>query len=114
MLKTATLTVLLAGLLLAPAAQAQDGNAQATGFGSALGTVRDVQETLNKQWEGTPGRFAKGGIGAYGAFLALGAAYDALSFEATVNADGVKSGSTIGSDGNGDSTTSTSTATSTN
>lgn len=112
MTKSATLTVLLAGLWLTPAAWAQDGNAQATGFGKAIGTVRDVRETLNKQWEGTPGRFAKGGIGAYGALMALGAAYDALNYEATINANGIKSGSSTDSDLSG--STSTSSATSTN
>jgi guanyl-specific ribonuclease Sa len=114
MVKTAMLVILLAALPPAPAARAQDGNAQATGFGAAVGTVREVQETLNKQWQGTPGRFAKGGIGAYGALLALSAAYDALHYEATINAKGVKKGSSIGGDGAGDGSTSTSTATSSN
>lgn len=103
----------IAGLFAATAA-AQGGNAGSTGFGTALGTVRDVQNALNQQWEGTPGRFAKGAMGTAGAALALSAAIDALTWQATVRADGrVRRGSTIGGTGDGKTTPSTATSTAT-
>jgi hypothetical protein len=109
--------LLLLGLTTGPAVLAQDSGAGATGLGAALGAINDIQETLEQQWEGRPGRFAKGGIGTAGAALAIGSALEALSYEATIRADGrVRRGSSIGtSDGDtSPTTTSTSTATSTN
>jgi hypothetical protein len=114
---TATLGALAMTLCGLGTAKAQDSNAAATGFGAALGTIQDVQNSINAQWDGPNGRFAKGAIGAAGAAAALAAAYEALSYEATVKADGsVQSGSSIGMSGGGSgtTTTATSTATSTN
>ena len=108
--------VFLAALLAADTAQAEaTANAGKTGSGGMLASLGELQQQFDQQWDGRPGQFAKGALGAIGLARALGAAYDALTYEKTVRRDGSTSKhSSAGDSGSGaGSVTATSTATST-